>query len=275
MFGFKKQNHDVIKVSFFETNTEKPFACSDVPAEQLPDTFEINTTMHLGDEDWHVIAAEPAKKEDFCKSGELKITLTKAETTTVDPKDILFSLTTINDELPAVENAKSLENAAVFREDDWRQCEFIAKEYKVHINDEFKAIADIYKNHREGNSGFTKLHIRQVITTPLADKRLTLDDIKAGFTIKKSFSGVAFNTAAAKIKNGFACVTDADWVLWGQIDDGGRILFLNLSPTSGEDFKELAQSVDVFTQKHELFFVDWDRLFWSDADTQSFSEYRG
>lgn len=47
MFGFGKDK-SVIQVRFYEGKSETPFAVSNVPIDQLPDTFEIDTTMHLG-----------------------------------------------------------------------------------------------------------------------------------------------------------------------------------------------------------------------------------
>ena len=46
-----------------------------MPIEQLPDTFEIDTTMHLGEEDWTLVEAVPSQKTEFKKSGFIKLTL--------------------------------------------------------------------------------------------------------------------------------------------------------------------------------------------------------
>lgn len=46
MFGFGKDK-GVIEVKFYEGNSGTPFAMSNVPVENLPDTFKVDTTMHL------------------------------------------------------------------------------------------------------------------------------------------------------------------------------------------------------------------------------------
>lgn len=66
MFAFGK-NKRVIEIKFYEGKRETPFAVSNVPIEQLPDTFEIDTTMHLGGDDWKVLRTEPAEKTKFKK----------------------------------------------------------------------------------------------------------------------------------------------------------------------------------------------------------------
>jgi len=53
MFGFAK-DFKHIQVLFFEVGAVKPFAQSELPVEQLPDTFQIETTLHIGNDDWMV-----------------------------------------------------------------------------------------------------------------------------------------------------------------------------------------------------------------------------
>lgn len=272
MFGVKKKDHNVIKVEFFEGKNEEPFVRSNIPVEQLPDTFEINTTMHLGDEDWHVIAAEPAKKEDFKKAGKLKITLAKPETTMMDPKDILFSLPTINDALPAVEDGRSLENGVVFHEDDWRQCEFISRVHKDVITTEIKAIFDIHENYRQ-DSGFDKIHIRQVIINPLERTKITVEMLKTNFDLEKEYLTVAFNTAATSVVGGFALQTKSNWILWGYVDENETVQALNLAPMTEASLKEISKQVDAFIIAQDLYLLDWPRLFWCDGNERCFTEY--
>ena len=104
MFGFGK-NKGVIEVRFYEGKSETPFAVSNLPVDQLPDTFEIDTTLHLGDDNWRVIGAEPPQKSKFRTSGKLDLFLAKSEVTQIDPRELLYSLPTINDDIAGVQNA--------------------------------------------------------------------------------------------------------------------------------------------------------------------------
>ncbi len=60
-----------------------------MPVEDLPDTFEVNTTLHLGEDDWSVVHADPLTKADFSRTGKLIIRLRKIEA--MDPNAIGFS----------------------------------------------------------------------------------------------------------------------------------------------------------------------------------------
>jgi len=271
MLGFGKDK-GVIEVRFYEGTSETPFAVSNVPVDQLPDTFEIDTTMHLGDDDWRVLGAEPAQKNDFRKSEKLDLFLAKNEITQVEPSELLYSLPTINDAIANVQDMDSLDNIAVLREDDWRQFEFIDQQNESFINDEFDDIQSIYENHREG-AGFSNLHLRQKIVSPLEKARLTISVLEKSFDLSSNYSGVAFNNSAATIVGGFALETDSGWLLWGQVSDSGIITALNLAQTKELNIVTVAKKIDNFLEKNELYLVDWPRLFWCGPNKLNFSEY--
>lgn len=86
MFGFGKKE---VEVKFYEGKGKTPFAISNIPIEQLPDTFEIDTVMHLGNEDWIVVNAAPAEKAKFRKTGKLNLYLEKSEIIQMDPNELL------------------------------------------------------------------------------------------------------------------------------------------------------------------------------------------
>jgi len=96
MLWFGKK-HDKIRVEFVESGKDKPFAVSMVPIGQLPDTFEVATTLDVADRKWSVVEAIPKLRNDFERSGKLRVVL--APVHMVNPKDILFSLPTLNDRM--------------------------------------------------------------------------------------------------------------------------------------------------------------------------------
>lgn len=271
MFGFGKDKN-VIEVRFYEGKSETPFAVSNVPVDQLPDTFEIDTTIHLGDDDWRVLGAEPAQKSKFRKSGKLILFLAKSEITQIDPNELLYSLPTINNDIAGVQNASSLENVAILREDDWRQFEFIDQSNELLINEELNDIKNIYENHREG-AGFKNLHLRQKIVSPLEKAELTISILEQSFDLASNYKGVAFNNAAATILGGFALKTNSDWLLWGQVDGAGVITALNLTQMEESNVASIANKIDTFLEKHKLYLVDWPRLFWGGPSKLNFAAY--
>ena len=71
-----------------------------MPSGAMADTFELETTLHLGDADWSVVDAEPRTKPEFVGTGKLVLRLRKVEK--VDLSDILYSLPSICDRIPSV-----------------------------------------------------------------------------------------------------------------------------------------------------------------------------
>lgn len=271
MFGFGKDKNTV-HVEFYEAGNSAPFAVSDVPIEQLPDSFEIDTTLQMSGSDWQVVESDPKNKAEFKKTGKLKVVLTKYETTSMDPNEILYSLPTISNAIAATEEASSLENVAVFLEDDWRQFEFLAKSLESEIEKELKEIINIYEKHKEG-VGFKEIHLRTKVPNPLPGTNLKLEALIEHFGISRKYSGVAFNTAPATIKNGFAFLSKANWLFWGQADDNGNIVALNISQVKESELSLVAPEIDEFLAKNELFLVDWLRVFWAGKDKVKFSNY--
>lgn len=271
MFGFGKDK-DTIHVEFYEDGKSTPFAVSDMPIDQLPDSLEINTTLQMGDDDWQVVDSNPKNKSDFKKTGELKVVLTKHQTTSVNPNEILYSLPTIADELAATEKTKSLENVAIFSEDDWRQFEFVSRSFESDVAKELNEIMKIYQHHKQG-MGFKKIHLRTKITKPMKGVELKLDALTAHFGSSKRFDGVAFNTEPATIKNGFAFLSKENWLFWGQLDEHENIVVLNISQVKESDHSAISSKLDKFLARENLFLVDWLRVFWAGTDKEKFSEY--
>lgn len=271
MFGFGTK-HKIIQVNFIENDHSQPFASVDMPVGQLPETFEINTTLHIADDEWLVVGAIPSKKSEFQKSGKLDITLTKPEVTSIDPSKMLFSLPTINDELPAREDPASMENVLVVHEDDWRQFEFIAAQYHDEITQERQSVMDIKDNQRV-ESGFKNLHIRRLITHPLAGTQIALSALEKAFSVEHIYSGVAFNDAASTIVNSFALLTPSGWILWGQTDDNGNVSTLCLCNTQQASVSAITGQIDTFIADNHLILIDWVRIFLCKQDVASFAEY--
>ena len=130
--------HDTITVTFIDETTSGTIAIVDLPTANLPDTFELETTINLGDSQWSVMHADPRSKEDFARSGQLTLRLHKIEM--VNLSDILYSLPSICDRLPAVEDATPSADDLVLAEDDWRQFELVSRAFSAETGAEIDAI---------------------------------------------------------------------------------------------------------------------------------------
>jgi len=78
-----------VTVTLIDDAAGAVFASSKMPPDSLPESFEIETTLHLGDDDWSVVHTEPQTKAEFTKSGKLTLRLRKVEM--MDPRAISFS----------------------------------------------------------------------------------------------------------------------------------------------------------------------------------------
>jgi hypothetical protein len=85
-----------IALTLIDDATGEAFATSEMPPENLPESFEIETTMHIGDADWSVVHAEPRTRMEYKKLGSLTLRLCKIEKISTD--DILYSQVDITDQ---------------------------------------------------------------------------------------------------------------------------------------------------------------------------------
>jgi hypothetical protein len=91
MFGFRKKK--TVRVKFFEQGAAEPFAepfaVSDVPLKQLPETFAVETMLHIGEVNWSVLRAEPSLRAEAAEHGRLNLHLKKV--VQMAPQDITYS----------------------------------------------------------------------------------------------------------------------------------------------------------------------------------------
>ncbi len=78
-----------VLVTFIDDATGAAFATSELLPADLPESFEIDTTLHLGESNWSVVHAEPLTREACKKSRKLTLRLRKLEM--MAPEAISFS----------------------------------------------------------------------------------------------------------------------------------------------------------------------------------------
>jgi hypothetical protein len=97
-----------VLVTFIDDATGVAFATTRIPPTDLPETFNTETTLHLGESDWSVVHAEPLTRESYARSRSLVLRLRKIEKVGTDT--ILFSQLDIT---PEFDNNQRLRN------DEW------------------------------------------------------------------------------------------------------------------------------------------------------------
>lgn len=68
-----------VLVTLIDDATGAAFATTKMPPADLPESFEIETTLHLGEADWSIVHAEPWTREEYTKSNSLTLRLRKVE----------------------------------------------------------------------------------------------------------------------------------------------------------------------------------------------------
>ena len=261
MFGFGRRERPArVHVEFFDAETGARFAEVDLPLEQLPQSFEAATTMHLGEQDWHVERAEPVTATAFAKTGRLRLVMRRVKLTTIDPREVLFSLPTISDELPAIapDSTKLGRDVLELREDDWRQTEFVSASLGDAVETCLAAVRNVYEVQRDG-VGFKNLHVRREVPRPLDDTHLTLDDLRDAVGGRAAWlDGIAFAGVAGVVAGGYAVRLLSSLELYGLADGDRRVHTLcvanaRVNNVGGPDvaaLRELAAS-------QRLLLVDW------------------
>lgn len=238
-----------VSVQFIDASSNRVFATSEMPLDKLPETFEVQTNMFINDEEWSVEEAIPAHSKDFIQSKKLTLKLRKIEY--VDPKNILFSLPTISNELPQRSNEsiyKDFEHVTI--EDDWRQMEFLKKSVVSKIEVEINEIEKVKQEDRieveSGFSAYKNCHIRGTIGEPHLEipleklKRILKTEEIGSLKIKNEF-----------VKDGFALKSEFS-TFYG-IEENGIVNQLCV----GGYTENTPKDIDEIVQAFNLVFVGW------------------
>jgi hypothetical protein len=255
-----------VKVIFIDDATGSAFATTEVPPGDLPETFEIATTLHLGDTDWTVVDAAPATSQEYSK--ERKLTLRLRRVVKVDPSKVLFSLPSICDRIPEVGDGSLAGDEWVLAEDDWRQFELVSAQFAAETAAEIEAIRRIHE-HERAEVGWRNLHVRCRPDPPITGT-LTLKDVDRAFGGGIPFRGVTYHGASSPIVSGYS-FRAADGLQCYGTEEGGRVTVLGIvqdtqaSPpvASTDALAEIARGFD-------LEVVQWCRCERASWDTPLF-----
>lgn len=175
----------------------RPFATTGLPPDQLPETFhELETSMHVGGDDWLVERADPIDRAGYIAAGHITLVLRKVEK--IDPSTILFSLPTLENALPPMQ-AGDASPAYEMHEDDWRQREFVSLRLAGKVEEEFAEIRKVWSE--QDGAGFPRCHIRSKVTEPLQGVELTLADVAEALG---GIEPVALGVSGNRVIDGFA-----------------------------------------------------------------------
>jgi hypothetical protein len=257
-----------IVITMIDDVTGAAFATTKLPPANLPETFEIATTMHLGDADWSVVHAEPRTRPEFTKSGSLTLRLRRIDY--ADPNDILFSLPSICDRLAAIGDCALAGDECVLHEDDWRQFELVSRQFAAESDAEIEAIRRIHERER-ADVGWRNLHVRGRPDPPIA-AALTREDLDRAFGGGLAFRGVGYRGTGAPIASGYS-FTAADGLQCYGVEDDGRVTVLSIvQDTPTPPPVRSAEALMEISRQFDLDLVHWCRCSRASWDTPLFRQ---
>lgn len=258
--AFWNRKRSTVHVEFLDASTGEVFAQTDIAADRLPESFEAETTMHLGDQDWVVESAVPMTAPEFRSTGTLRLVLHRVTVTTVDPRELLYSLPTISDELPPIaeHTTKLGKHVLELPDDDWRQVELHGAANAPIVEEHLAAIRAVRETARNGGA-FTRLHVRRGFDGLLpASPVCSLGELRRSCPQGSEWlEGVAFRGVAGLVENGFAVRLPSGAVLYGLVDrEDLRVLAVQSVPGAAFDPGSL-RGLEEFMRARQLGAVDW------------------
>jgi len=232
-----------VHVELIDAVSRERLGEADLPIDQLPESFAVSTTLHIGNGDWHVEKADPVTRAEFAASGHLRLVLRKIEH--VDPKTILYSLPTLESALPALVPGDA--DALVIHEDDWRQIELVSVTHAAALDAELAAIREVI-SERGDLPGYRRLHVRERIPQPLAPARVPLDDVAIALGSPPR-RDVAVADRGSVVAGGFAFAA-GDGAIYGRAEHEHVVALCVFRDASLAALVELART-------HDLVLVDW------------------
>lgn len=251
----------IIQVTFLDTKTGKHIAHSQMPPDNLPDSFEAETTLEIQDKTYVVISAKPMTKPEFVQLGRLTIELSEVERKTVPLEELLYSLPTISEDLPAMAEGSSKLRKSVLEmhEDDWRQVEVVHRTFRPEVNETLEAIGRIYDEKRVPGGAFKALHVRKLIPQPLPGEAIELNALKGLLAPAQVLEGIAIHRAAGLIEDGFA-IQRGGGPAWYGLAVNGQVVVLGLAGANTEPLDEAVRlPLSALCARYELDLVDWVR----------------
>jgi hypothetical protein len=235
-------------VSFIDDTTGESFGVTELPPTDLPESFEIDTMLHIGDDDWSVVDASPKTRAEYAKSWALTLRLRRIKR--IDPRNILYSLPSIYEAIPATNDQPLSGTELVLAEDDWRQLELVSNTLAREVDEEIAKIRLIHENAAVG-VGWREIHIRTKPEAPLVCN-LTLVELARVLDASTQSNGVTYHGASSPIGDGYCLTTKDGLTIYGVAAKGNVEViamgqYSNLSPNaeSIERLKSLAHDLDL------------------------------
>jgi hypothetical protein len=244
-----------IEVTFIDDATDESIGITQMPANNLPDSFERDTIINLGGADWNVLNARPKTRAQYTKSKTLILWIRRIEL--INPQDILYSLPSICDSIPEVSDRDISGDELTIAEDDWRQFELISNKLADKVDREIAKIRLIHENATE-EIGWREIHIRKKPEIPIASN-IALPHLASLLKVSTKSTGITYHGSRSPIADGYSLTLNDDFSVYG-IAPNSKVQVIaigqdsNISPN--QESIELLQQL---ARKFNLDLVHWCR----------------
>jgi hypothetical protein len=244
-----------IEVTFIDDATEQSIGVTQIPSADLPESFERDTTIHLSGADWNVVNARPKTRAQYTRSKTLILWIRRIDL--FDPDNILYSLPSICDPIPAVNNRSVSGKELMLAEDDWRQFELVSNQLADKVDKEIAKIQLIHENATTG-VGWREIHIRTKPELPIVSN-IALTHLANILKVSAKSPGVTYHGSQSQIVDGYSFNLNDDFSVYG-VAPNGKVQVIafsqdsNISPNHNS-----IESIERLARKFNLDLVDWCR----------------
>jgi hypothetical protein len=244
-----------IAVTFIDAATEESIGITHIPAADLPISFERDTTIHLSGADWQVINARPKTRAQYTKSQTLILWIRQIQT--IDPRDILYSLPSICDVVPDLNDRSFSGHELTIAEDDWRQFELISHQFADKVDKEIAKIQSIHEHAAEG-VGWRSIHIRTKPEIPILGN-ITLTHLAKMLKVSAKSTGITYDGSQSPIADGYSFKLNDDFAVYGVAPNGKvRAIAFGQNSNVSPD-RESIDAIAQLARKLNLDLVHWCR----------------
>jgi len=178
---------------------------------------------------------------------------------TVDPKSILFSLPTISDDLPELEQVQGRPepDVLILHEDDWTQLEFFAKERLAEIERMLREFKPFEAANRAG-AAWKKPFVRKISRQPVVRGSKVPERLANLVGSKVAVAPIVMSapSVGGRVKNGFTIPLGGNVTLYGCEDNTG-IPVLGASLGRDPVDHNLVEAFARLNATEGLILVDW------------------
>jgi hypothetical protein len=255
-----------IEVTFIDDATDESIGVTQIPANNLPDSFDRDTIINLSGADWNVVNARPKTRAQYTKSQKMILWIRRIEL--VNPQDIFYSLPSICDPIPEVNDRAVLGNELIIAEDDWRQFELVPNQLADKVDKEIAKIRLIHENATEG-IGWREMHIRKKPEIPIASN-IALPHLASLLKVSTKSKGITYHGSRSPIADGYSLTLNDDFSVYG-IAPNNKVQVIAIGQDS--NIPPNTESIELLQQlarKFNLDLVHWCRCLRVSPDDPAF-----